>query len=48
MSFNPDTSKQAQEVIFGRKIKVTALWGAKASFNTKSKDNTKLKKIILS
>ena len=24
MNFNPDTSKQAQEVIFSRKIKVTA------------------------
>ena len=24
MNFNPDTSKQAQEVIFSRKVKVTA------------------------
>ena len=24
MDFNPDTSKQAQEVIFSRKVKVTA------------------------
>ena len=48
MSFNPDTGKQAQEVIFGRKIKVTALWGAKTPFNTKFKDNTKFKKLILS